>query len=116
MGNLGLFPSSLDTYVGGFKNSSSASGAKPFWVEGAREIMAQRGLLKENALWGDASSRTWLAAWKSLLEGLRKQPLISGYQWWTLYLVPLIMIPTWLFDRPFFGRCGPFFRVLVPVS
>ena len=58
----------------------------------------------------------WLAAWKSLLEGLRKQPLISGYQWWTLYLVPLIMIPTWLFDRPFFGRCGPFFRVLVPVS
>ena len=85
MGNLGLFPSSLDTYVGGFENSSSASGAKPFWVEGAREIMAQRGLLKENALWGDASSRTWLAAWKSLLEGLRKQPLISGYQWWTLY-------------------------------
>ena len=36
MGNLGLFPSSLDTYVGGFENSSTASGAKPFWVEGAR--------------------------------------------------------------------------------
>ena len=47
MGNLGLFPSSLDTYVGGFENSSTASGAKPFWVEGARGSSQQTFFLHE---------------------------------------------------------------------
>ena len=28
-----------------------ASSAKPFWVEGARDILAERGLLQENELW-----------------------------------------------------------------
>lgn len=63
MGNFGLFPTNIDEYIGGFKNSSTASGAFAYWVQGARDTMAERGLLKENALWGDASARTWLAGW-----------------------------------------------------
>ena len=57
---------------------------KPFWLTRVREKLEGMGLLEEAVRWAENSERLYFACHKSNLEGLRKQPNISGHHWWLL--------------------------------
>jgi len=57
---------------------------KPFWLEPARAKLEKLGLLGEAGLWARNSERLYLLCHKLNIEDLRKNPLISGHQWWLL--------------------------------
>ncbi len=57
---------------------------KPFWLTDARDRVERAGLLEEAPDWSEASQQLYLLLHKSNIEALRKNPYISGYDWWLL--------------------------------
>ncbi len=57
---------------------------KPFWLTVARDKIAQQGLLDEASNWSLQSEKLYYLCHKLNLEALRKNPMISGYDWWLL--------------------------------
>jgi hypothetical protein len=57
---------------------------KPFWLTVARDKIAKYGLLSETANWSAQSQKLYYLCHKYNLEALRKNPRISGYDWWLL--------------------------------
>jgi len=76
-GNYVTFPR-LDL-IAEFKHS-----VKPFWLTPARKRLEQRGLLGEAQLWARNSERLYLLCHKLNIEDIRRNPFLSGHQWWLL--------------------------------
>ncbi len=57
---------------------------KPFWLADCRDRVERAGLLGEVPEWSKASQRLYLLCHKANIEALRKNPCISGYDWWLL--------------------------------
>ncbi len=57
---------------------------KPFWLTAAREKVQRMGLLEETPRWAENTERLYTLLHKSNIEGIRKNPNISGYHWWLL--------------------------------
>ena len=74
-GNYGTFPR-LDL-IEQFTHSF-----KPFWLTPVRAKLEKLGLLGEAELWAKNSERLYLLSHKLNLEDIRKNPYLSGYQWW----------------------------------
>ncbi len=55
---------------------------KPFWLTPIGPKLERLGLLGEADRWASQSQKLYLLAHKMNLEDLRKNPRISGYQWW----------------------------------
>jgi len=76
-GNFVQFPrlDSIELYKDDFK---------PFWLTAARDKIEKFGLLDETTRWSEASEKLYYICHKANLEALRKNPQISGYDWWLL--------------------------------
>ncbi len=57
---------------------------KPFWLEPVKERLGKSGLLGEALRWSENSERLYYLCHKENIEALRRNPYISGYQWWLL--------------------------------
>lgn len=57
---------------------------KPFWLTDTRVRIAKYGLLKETEKWTENSQKLYYLCNKDNIEALRKNPRISGYDWWLL--------------------------------
>lgn len=57
---------------------------KPFWLVPMRDRLEERGLLDEALMWSEKSEKLYYLCHKLNTEGMRKNPLISGYHWWLL--------------------------------
>ena len=57
---------------------------KPFWLEPFRAKLDQLGLLPEAQQWSLNSEKLYYLSHKLNLEDLRKNPWLSGYEWWLL--------------------------------
>ncbi len=55
---------------------------KPFWLTDCRDRIAKAGLLDETPEWSLASEQLYLLCHKANIEAIRKNPYISGYDWW----------------------------------
>merc|ERR1712216_250558 len=80
-GNFNTFPR-MDVLLDKFKNSGTT--IKPYWLNEAREHLASLDLLKENEAWATATERLYAMCWKIDIEDLRRNPMLSGYEWWTI--------------------------------
>jgi len=74
-GNFVTFPR-LDQFEG-FKDN-----VKPYWTGPGIEKMRKLGLADEATAWAQKSERLYLFCHKNDLEALRRNPYISGHQWW----------------------------------
>ena len=61
----------------GFKDN-----VKPYWTGPGIEKMKKLGLAQEAASWAEKSERLYLFCHKNDLEALRRNPYITGHQWW----------------------------------
>ncbi|MCY3020837.1 MAG: hypothetical protein NTW87_17610 [Planctomycetota bacterium] len=55
---------------------------KPFWTAQGIAKLKALGLAGEAANWSEKSERLYLFCHKNNLEALRRNPYISGHQWW----------------------------------
>lgn len=55
---------------------------KPFWTTQGIAKLEALGLAGEAANWAEKSERLYLFCHKNNLEALRRNPYISGHQWW----------------------------------
>jgi hypothetical protein len=55
---------------------------KPFWLTAGKRKLEKLGLLQEADGWAEKSERLYALLHKHNLESLRKNPYISGYNWW----------------------------------
>lgn len=79
MGNFVIWPLLEDTIA-----RFDSGGMKPYWLTPARDKLSTLGLLGENALWSELSSKLFLFCWKNQVEAVRKTELLSGYEWWLI--------------------------------
>ena len=66
----------LDQFEG-FKDN-----VKPYWTGPGIEKMKKLGLAQEAVTWAEKSERLYLLCHKNDLEALRRNPYITGHQWW----------------------------------
>lgn len=66
------------------KFNSSGTTIKPFWLSHAKDQLDALGLLDENDAWATATERLYAMCWKIDIEDLRRNQMISGYEWWTI--------------------------------
>ena len=57
---------------------------KPFWLTPVRDKLERMGLMDEAGRWAENSERLYYACHKANIEGLRKNPNLSGHHWWLL--------------------------------
>jgi hypothetical protein len=57
---------------------------KPFWLEPYRVKLGKLGLASEAPQWSLNSEKLYYLSHKLNLEDLRKNPWLSGYEWWLL--------------------------------
>jgi hypothetical protein len=57
---------------------------KPFWLEPFRAKLEKLGLLAEAQQWSLNSEKLYYLSHKLNVEDLRKDPWLSGYEWWLL--------------------------------
>jgi hypothetical protein len=76
-GNFITFPR-LDA-IGNFTHN-----IKPFWLTATQAKLERLGLLDEAETWARNSEKLYLLCHKLNLEDIRKNPFLSGYQWWLL--------------------------------
>lgn len=57
---------------------------KPFWLEPFRTKLGKLGLMAEAQQWSLNSEKLYYLSHKLNLEDLRKNPWLSGYEWWLL--------------------------------
>ncbi len=74
-GNFLTFPR-LDQFA------AFTDNVKPYWTGPGIEKMTRLGLADEAAAWAEKSDRLYLFCHKNDLEALRREPFISGHQWW----------------------------------
>ena len=55
---------------------------KPFWLTDGKAKLEQLGLTQEADQWAEKSEQLYALMHKYNLEGLRKNPFLSGYHWW----------------------------------
>ncbi|MFH1743684.1 MAG: sugar-binding domain-containing protein [bacterium] len=55
---------------------------KPFWLIPTKQKLDALGLLHESNLWAENSENLYYLCHKLNIEDLRKNPNISGYNWW----------------------------------
>jgi hypothetical protein len=55
---------------------------KPFWLTAGKAKLEKLGLLEEADSWAEKSERLYALLHKYNLESLRKNPYLSGYNWW----------------------------------
>jgi hypothetical protein len=55
---------------------------KPSWLTGGKRALEELGLLQEAGDWAEKSERLYALLHKYNLESLRKNPYVSGYNWW----------------------------------
>lgn len=60
------------------------SNFHPFWMVPGREKLKKLGLLAEANDWAAASDKLYLLHHKYNVESLRRNPKLSGYQWWLI--------------------------------
>ena len=57
---------------------------KPFWLTATKAKLERLSLLGEAETWARNSERLYLLCHKLNMEDIRKNPFLSGYQWWLL--------------------------------
>jgi hypothetical protein len=57
---------------------------KPFWLTPVRQKLESLGLLGEAERWAENSEKLYLLCHKLNTEDIRKNPYLSGHQWWLL--------------------------------
>jgi beta-galactosidase len=55
---------------------------KPFWLTDGKAMLEKLGLSQEADQWSEKSERLYALLHKYNVEGIRKNPLLSGYHWW----------------------------------
>jgi hypothetical protein len=55
---------------------------KPFWLTAGKAKLEELGLAAEADQWADKSERLYVLCHKYNTEAMRRNPFISGYQWW----------------------------------
>jgi beta-galactosidase len=55
---------------------------KPFWLTAGRAKLDELGLREEADRWAEKSERLYALLHKYNIEGIRKNPYLSGYHWW----------------------------------
>ena len=55
---------------------------KPFWLTAGKAKLEKLGLLQEADEWAEKSERLYSLLHKYNTEAMRKNPFITGYQWW----------------------------------
>ena len=55
---------------------------KPFWLTDGKTKLEKLGLFQEANGWAEKSEQLYSLLHKYNLEGLRKNPFLSGYHWW----------------------------------
>ena len=55
---------------------------KPFWLTDGKAKLKKLGLSQEANAWAEKSEQLYTLLHKYNIEGLRKNPFLSGYHWW----------------------------------